>query len=79
MNQRSDLCESHGEEVANTISHGLGVIMGTFGLVIMVKLAIPFGAWHVSSVSIFGASLILLYLGSTLYHFVQSPRAKRVF
>ena len=79
MRERSELCESHGEEVANTISHGLGVALGIVGLVVMVKLAIPFGAWHVTSVSIFGASLILLYLGSTLYHFVQSPRAKRVF
>ena len=79
MKQRSELCESHGEEVANTISHGVGVVMGIVGLVIMVKLAIPFGAWHVTSVSIFGASLILLYLGSTLYHFVQSHQVKRVF
>jgi len=79
MSERSDLCESHGEEVANTISHGIGVLMGIVGLVAMVKLAIPFGAWHITSVSIFGASLILLYLGSTLYHFVRTHRLKRFF
>jgi len=42
-------------------------------------MAAPLSAWHLVGVSVFGGSLVLLYLASTLYHSVTSPRAKRFF
>ena len=70
----------HYEEIANTVTHGLGVGFSITGLVLLVVRAAWFGsAWQVVSVSIFGASLILLYLASTLYHGFRSPRLKSIF
>lgn len=79
MSVRSELCESHEEEIANAISHGVGAVLSVGGLAVMVWLALPLTAWHVVGVSVFGGSLVLLYLASTLYHSVTSPRAKRFF
>lgn len=78
MKERSQLCESHGEEVANTISHGLAAILSVVALVYMVILAIPLTVWHIVSVSVFGASLVLLYGASAAYHFVTSHTRKRI-
>lgn len=76
--QRSDLCESHAEEVANTISHGIGAVLSAIGLAVMIYLAAPLSAWHVVSVSVFGGSLVLLYAASAMYHYVTSHGKKRV-
>lgn len=68
------------EEVANTITHGIGVGFSITGLVLLVVRAALYGdAWQVVSFSIYGASLILLYLASTLYHGIRSPRVKALF
>lgn len=77
--QRSDLCESHAEEVANTISHGIGAVLSAVGLAVMLYLAAPLSAWHVVGVSIFGGSLVLLYSASMMYHYVTSHGKKRLF
>ena len=67
------------EEIANTITHGLGVILALGGLVVLIVFAALYGnAWHIVSCSIFGAALILLYLASTLYHAIQDPGAKPI-
>lgn len=67
-----------GEEIANAVTHGLGVIFGIVALTLMVAYAAMGGdPWRIVSVSIFGATLILLYLASTLYHAVPHPTAKR--
>lgn len=79
MSERSELCESPEEELSNAISHGIGAILSVVGLVIMVKLAVPLSAWHVTSVAVFGSSLILLYAASTVYHLVTTHRLKRIF
>lgn len=69
-----------GEEIANSITHGLGVLLSIAGLSVLVTLAALRGnAWHIVACSIYGATLVLLYLASTLYHAIQAPRAKRVF
>jgi hemolysin III len=69
-----------GEEIANSIIHGLGAALGVAGLVVMVVMSAIHGtAIHVVATSIFGASLVLLYLTSTLYHGITNRRAKRVF
>lgn len=70
---------SKGEEIANSITHGLGVLLSIAGLIVLIVYAAIDGtAVHVVSASIFGATLILLYTASTLYHSFQSPRVKRV-
>ncbi len=69
-----------GEEIAHSITHGIGVGLSIAGLVILVVIAAKFGdVYQVVSFSIYGASLILLYLASTLYHSFQSPRVKQIF
>lgn len=68
-----------GEEIANAITSGLGTALSVAGLVVMVVYATRYGnAWHIVSVSVFGASLILSHLASTLYHAIHPPRAKNV-
>jgi hemolysin III len=70
---------SFAEEFANTATHGVGLALSLAGLVVLVVLAAVRGtAWHIVSCSIYGATLVLLYTASTLYHAVRSPRAKRI-
>jgi hemolysin III len=69
-----------GEEIANSITHGIGAALSIAALVVLVvRSAMHATAWHVVSTAIFGATLILLYTNSTLYHAITAPRAKRVF
>lgn len=68
------------EEVANSISHGLGCLFGIVGLVLLLDKAAVMnaGLTAIVSSSLYGGSMILLFLASTLYHAVSHPRAKRV-
>ena len=69
-----------GEEIANSITHGVGIGLSIAALVILVVLASKRGdAWRIVSFSIYGATLILLYLSSTLYHSVVNPKIKNIF
>jgi hemolysin III len=69
-----------GEEIANSITHGVGGLLAIAGLVVLTTFAALKGsAWHVVACSIFGATMVLLYTISTLYHGIQPPRAKAVF
>lgn len=75
--------ESHAgytlaEEVANSISHGAGVVLGIVGLVLLLVQAVDNGATSmaIASYSLYGGTIILLFLASTLYHAIPSPRAK---
>jgi hemolysin III len=71
---------SPAEEAANTLTHGLGLILSLIGLAVLVTFAGLRGdVWHVVSFAVFGASLVLLYLSSTLYHAFRRPRIKRFF
>ncbi|KQU60896.1 MULTISPECIES: PAQR family membrane homeostasis protein TrhA [Rossellomorea] len=68
------------EEIANAITHGIGLILSIPALIMLVLFAVDKGsAWHVVSFSIFGASMILLYLFSTLLHSFKPSKAKNVF
>ena len=69
-----------GEEIANSITHGVGAALSVAGLVVMVVVAALRGtSWHVVACAVYGASLVLLYLCSTLYHGLANGRAKRLF
>ncbi len=71
---------SLGEEIASAITHGFGVAASIAALVVLVVLAAVYGtAWHVVGVSVYGATLVLLYTASTLYHSLSSTRARHVF
>ncbi len=67
----------HREEIANTVTHGLGVILAIGGGAVLITLtAIHAGMREVVSASVFVASLILLYGASTLYHAARRPHIK---
>lgn len=72
--------QTRGEEIANSITHGIGIGLSITCLVLLVVFAsIKGDAWKVVSFSIYGASLIILYTVSTLYHSFKSYRVKRIF
>jgi len=68
-------------EPLSSLTHLIGLILSVSGLILLVVFgAINGSVWHVVSFSIFGSSLILLYLASTLYHFIpKSSPAKKIF
>ena len=69
---------SLGEEIANAITHGIGFGLSIAALVVLIVQAAQHGtAWHVVSYTIFGATLIMLYLASTLHHSI--PTTRQVF
>jgi hemolysin III len=78
----NDLSESVytvGEEIAHAVTHGVGALLSIAGLTVLVAFASLYGnAWHITSSCIYGATLILLYTASTLYHGIPQPAAKRV-
>ncbi len=78
IHHRSDLCDSHREEVASLLTHAAGLVLSIAALVVMLMLAAG-EAVKVVSAAVFGASLVLLYTSSTLYHFFTAPRWKQLF
>jgi hemolysin III len=69
-----------GEEIANTISHGLGLILALVALPILVLSAMRIGSKHfMVGAAVFGGTMVLLYLASTLYHSVSHEAAKKLF
>lgn len=69
-----------GEEIFNSITHGIGALLSIAGLVILTVFATTKGnTWHVVSFSIFGSSLVLLYVASTLYHSFTKQKIKNLF
>ena len=66
------------EEIANSISHGIGLVFGIVGLVLLLGQAVDTHAstLAITSHALYGGSMILLFLASTLYHAIPHPRAK---
>lgn len=70
---------SLGEEIANAVTHALGVGLGIAALVVLVVQAAGLGdPWRIVAFSIYGGSMVALYLASTLYHSIPHPGAKRL-
>ena len=68
------------EEIANTISHGLGLILALIAVPILIAEALRGGSVQFTvGVSVFGGTVVLLYLASTLYHSLTHEAAKRLF
>lgn len=72
--------QSRGEEFANSISHGLGLVAALVGSPFLIMQAARHGdAGFIVGTSVFSATMILLYLASALYHALPMGKAKRVF
>ncbi len=68
-----------GEEIFNSVSHGVGVALACVGFGILIVLSALYGdAWAVSSSIVYSFSLFALYLASTLYHACPNRRVKGV-
>ncbi|MBT1248607.1 MULTISPECIES: hemolysin III family protein [unclassified Thermosipho (in: thermotogales)] len=71
---------SLSEEIANAITHGIGALIALFGLVwLIVYASMSGGVLKIVSFTIFGVTLFLLYLISTLYHGISYRKAKAIF
>lgn len=69
-----------GEEIFNSVSHGIGGGLSIAGTVILIVFAVIYSnAWGVVSSAIYGSSLIILYTMSTLYHAITNRKAKGFF
>lgn len=69
-----------GEEIASAITHGIGAALSVAALTSLIIFAVLSGdPWSVVAVSIYGSTLVFLYLASTLYHGIQIERVKRFF
>src|SRR6266571_4258402 len=67
------------EELANSLTHGVGLALSMAGFIVLVVLAAMRGsAWRIVSCAVYGSTLICLYAASTLYHGIRSRRLKRV-
>ena len=70
-----------GEEIANSITHGVGALLSLLGAALLLYRAVQGDgtSLHIASFAIYGTSLFLLHLSSTLYHAIHHPGAKKVF
>ena len=67
------------EELANSLTHGVGLALSIAGFLVLVVLAAMRGsAWRIVSCAVYGSTVICLYTASTLYHSIRSGRLKRV-
>ncbi|WP_224996697.1 hemolysin III family protein [Cesiribacter sp. SM1] len=65
------------EEIANALTHGIGILAGAVGGAVLITLAALYGdVWQIISAAVFVAALVLLYTASTLYHAIQHAVAK---
>lgn len=67
------------EERAHVLTHGLGLVLSVAGLAVLIALASARSdVWSTTGTAIFGATLVLLYLSSTLYHSARAEMTKRL-
>lgn len=66
------------EEIANSLTHGFGLVLSLAGFAFLVTLAALNGdRWHIASSIVYGASLVVLYAASTCYHGTTIPKLKQ--
>lgn len=69
-----------GEEVANAITHGIGALLSIAALVLLIVDAAMHGnAWHIVSFTLFGSTMLLMYICSTMLHSLPRGKAKDIF
>ena len=68
------------DELANSVTHGIGLALSIAGFAVLLVLAVLHGgAWRMVGCAVYGCTLVCLYAASTLYHSLHSHRAKRLF
>ena len=68
------------EEIANLMTHGIGVIASAVGLGFLLYYAIMNGGiWEQVSFGIFGTTMLIVFLSSTIFHAIRSPKWKIIF
>ena len=68
------------EELVHSLTHGLGAALGVAGTAVLaVETAVGGDPWRIVSASVYGASIVLLFMASALYHAFSATRARRVF
>ena len=78
--QFQERAQSLGEEVANSVSHGIGLLAALAAFPVLVTSALQRGsAMEIAGASVFATTVVLLYFTSTLFHAFPQSRAKRVF
>ncbi|HYL20536.1 MAG TPA: hemolysin III family protein [Gemmatimonadales bacterium] len=78
--RRSEPAQSLGEEIANSVSHGVGLVAALLAAPVLITAVVRRGsAASVIGTSIFATTVVFLYAASTLYHALPSSRAKRMF
>ena len=78
MSFTSRVPQSRGEEIANSVTHGLGLVAALAGTPVLIAAAAQRDAWQVVGSTVFAATLILLYAVSTVYHALPPSRGKRI-
>lgn len=69
-----------GEEIANAITHGIGALLSIVALVfLIIESVVHGGPWHIVSFTLFGSTMLLMYLCSTMLHSLPSGMAKDIF
>ena len=71
--------QSLGEEIANTVSHGVALLAALVGMPWLIYAASNLHAANIVGAVVFATTMVLLYFTSTLYHALPAGRAKRVF
>ncbi|WP_088103509.1 PAQR family membrane homeostasis protein TrhA [Halalkalibacter urbisdiaboli] len=71
---------SKSEEIANAITHGVGILLSLAALVLLIVFSSLHGtAWHIVSFTIYGVTMLLLYFSSTMLHSLPKGRIKNLF
>ena len=68
------------EEIANAVTHGIGAVLSVAALITLVVYSLEYGTgWHVASFTIFGLTMVFLYVSSTFVHALPPGKAKDIF
>lgn len=71
---------TRGEEIANAITHGIGTLLAIAALVLLIIVSSRTkNKWYIVSYTIYGVSMLILYLESTLYHSITNVKVKKIF
>ncbi len=75
----NELAPTRAEEWANSITHGIGAVLSVIGLPVLIVIAVARGEMSlIAGCSIFGSTLVIMYVVSTLYHSFRKPRLKHI-
>lgn len=77
MSKKEKRIQTPGEQIANSVSHGVVVIFGIYALIALILKS--YDGWSLAASIIFGISIIFLYLMSTLYHALSFTKSRGVF